>query len=137
MDKSKVLKLLNQALAMEYATVIRYFTQAAVMSGPYSVTIGNKFKDLAAEELRHTEELRNRIVALGKKPTTDVADIEVGNRLNKMLDINIAEEKDAINIYKQLMKLVPKEESLVLYETIEDILCEEQKDLEELERLME
>ena len=31
MDKSKVVKLLNQALALEHATVIRYSTQAAVL----------------------------------------------------------------------------------------------------------
>ncbi len=137
MDKSKVLELLNQALTMEHATVIRYSTQAALLSGPYAVSIGDKFKALATDELRHADELRNRIVALGEKPTTGVADIEVGNGLKEMLDIDVAEEKDAIDVYQQLMALVPKEESLVLYETIEDVLCEEEKDLEELERLME
>lgn len=137
MDKKKVVKLLNQALALEYATYVRYSTQAAVLTGPYAVTIGDKLKQMGAEELRHADLLRDRLVALGEKPTTDVGDVDVGNKLKKMLEININTEKKAVEIYKQLMRLVPKDESLVLYETVEDILCEEEKDLEELDRLIE
>ena len=54
-----------------------------------------------------------------------------------MLDINIDEEKDAIKLYKQLMKLIPKDEDLLLYETVEDLICDEQRDLEELERMVD
>ena len=137
MDKKKVVKLLNQVLTLELATYIRYSTQAAVLTGPYAVTIGDKLKQMAAEELRHADLLRDRLVALGERPTTEVADVDVGNKLKKMLEININVERKAVEIYKLLMRLVPKEESIVLYETVEDILCEEEKDLEELDRLIE
>ena len=136
MDKKKVVKLLNQALTLEVTTYIRYSTQASVLTGPYAVTIGDKLKQMAAEELRHADLLRDRLVALGKIPATNVVEVTVGNKLNKMLEINIKEETKAVEIYRQLMRLVPKEESLVLYETVEDILCEEEKDLEELDRLI-
>ena len=92
---------------------------------------------MAAEELRHADLLRDRLVALGERPTTEVADVDVGNKLKKMLEININVERKAVEIYKLLMRLVPKDESIVLYETVEDILCEEEKDLEELDRLIE
>ena len=137
MDKKKVVKLLNQVLTLELATYIRYSTQAAVLTGPYAVSIGDKLKRMAAEELRHADLLRDRLVALGEKPTTEVADVDVGNKLKKMLEININVERKAVEIYKLLMRLVPKDESIVLYETVEDILCEEEKDLEELDRLIE
>ena len=137
MDKKKVVKLLNQALAMEHATVIRYSTQAALLTGPYAIVIADKLRAFAAEEARHADELRNRLVALGEKPTTDVGDIDVGNKLKKMLAINIDEEKAAINVYQQIMRVVPKEENLILYETVEDLLRDEQKDLEDMERFLE
>ena len=137
MDRKKVVKLLNQALTLELATYIRYSTQAAVLTGPYAVTIGDKLKQMAEEELRHADLLRDRLVALGERPTTEVADVDVGNKLKKMLEININVERKAVEIYKLLMRLVPKDESIVLYETVEDILCEEEKDLEELGRLIE
>ena len=137
MDRKKVVKLLNQALTLELATYIRYSTQAAVLTGPYAVTIGDKLKQMAEEELRHADLLRDRLVALGERPTTEVADVDVGNKLKKMLEININVERKAVEIYKLLMRLVPKDESIVLYETVEDILCEEEKDLEELDRLIE
>ena len=137
MDRKKVVKLLNQALTLELATYIRYSTQAAVLTGPYAVTIGDKLKQMAEEELRHADLLRDRLVALGERPTTEVADVDVGNKLKKMLEIDINVERKAVEIYKQLMRLVPKDESIVLYETVEDILCEEEKDLEELDRLIE
>ena len=44
MDKKKVVKLLNQVLTLELATYIRYSTQAAVLTGPYAVSIGDKLK---------------------------------------------------------------------------------------------
>ena len=137
MDRKKVVKLLNQALTLELATYIRYSTQAAVLTGPYAVTIGDKLKQMAEEELRHADLLRDRLVALGERPTTEVAAVDVGNKLKKMLEININVERKAVEIYKLLMRLVPKDESIVLYETVEDILCEEEKDLEELDRLIE
>jgi bacterioferritin (cytochrome b1) len=137
MDKKKVVKLLNQALAMEHATVIRLSTQAALLTGPYAIVIGDKLKAFATEETRHADDLRDRLVALGEKPTTDVGDIDVGNKLKKMLAINIDEEKAAINVYQQIMRVVPKDENLILYETVEDLLRDEQKDLEDMERLLE
>ena len=137
MDRKKVVKLLNQALAMEHATVIRLSTQAALLTGPYAIVIGDKLKAFATEEARHADELRDRLVALGEKPTTDVGDIDVGNKLKKMLAINIDEEKAAINVYQQIMRVLPKEENLILYETVEDLLRDEQKDLEDMERFLE
>ena len=122
---------------MEHATVIRLSTQAALLTGPYAIVIGDKLKAFATEETRHADDLRDRLVALGEKPTTDVGDIDVGNKLKKMLAINIDEEKAAINVYQQIMRVVPKDENLILYETVEDLLRDEQKDLEDMERLLE
>ncbi len=137
MDKGKVLKLLNEALSMEYTQYIRLVTEADVLTGFIAPALAGELKEMAAEELTHAGEIRQRVVALGGEPTTQVGKIELGRKPERIVKEAIEAEKRAVEIYRQLMKLVPKEENLLIYETVEDILRDEQADLEELERLLE
>jgi len=137
MDKGKVLKLLNEALSMEYTQYIRLVTEADSLTGLYSPSIAAHIKEMATEELTHADELRQRIVSLGGEPTTEIGNIEIARKPDKVIRGAIEVERKAVDLYRQLMKLVPKEDNLLLYETAEDILRDEQGDLEKLERLLE
>lgn len=137
MDKGKVLKLLNEALTMEYTQYIRLATEADLLTGLYSPTLASSLKAMATEELTHADLLRQRIVSLGGEPTTSPGKIDVSRKIEKIIKEAIEAEKRVLDIYRELMRLVPKEENLLLYETVEDILRDEQGDLENLERLLE
>lgn len=138
MDTEKVVKALNGALAQEHACQIRYRTHAAVVSGPYAEAVEARLKEIAEDEKGHADALRDRITALGGTPAMDVAagDLIPAKTLKEILDINIAEEKKAIAMYRGILKMVEHEE-VILYEAIEDIIEDEQEHLEELERLRE
>lgn len=138
MDAEKVVKVLNDALAQEHACQIRYRTHAAVVSGPYAEAVEARLKEIAEDEKEHADTLRDRITALGGTPTMEVAreDLVVATRLKEILDVNIAEEKKAIAMYRGILKLVEHDE-VILYEAIEHIIEDEQEHLEELERLRE
>lgn len=56
--------------------------------------------------------------------------------LKDILRVNIKEEEGAIQLYRAILDSV-RHEGAILYETIEDILKDEQKNKEELERLQE
>ena len=73
MDKDKMIKVLNDALAQEHACQIRYRTHAAVVSGPYAEAVESRLKEIAEDEKEHADTLRDRITALDGTPTMEVA----------------------------------------------------------------
>jgi len=127
---------LNKMLEQEHACAIRYATHAAVVSGPYSEAVMARLKEISGDEVTHAEKLRDRILALGGVPSMQIStkDLVAADKLEKILDINIAEEKDAIHSYTQLLKNIPVE-NVILYQTIQEIIRDEQEHLEELEAL--
>jgi bacterioferritin len=137
-SKEKVLKMLNEALAQEHACHIRYLTHAAVVTGPYAEPVASRLKEIAADEDNHAVKLRDRIAALGGTPTMEVAreDLIPARTLGEILAVNLKEEDKAIALYRSLLRAAG-DEGEILYETIEEILQDEQEHKEELERLRE
>jgi bacterioferritin len=138
MDRKKITEVLNSALAQEHACQIRYLTHAAVITGPFAEAVASRLKEIAEDEEKHAAKLRDRITALGGTPTMEVArgDLIPARKLREILDVNLKEEEKAINLYRSILKMV-QEEGEILFETIEEILQDEQEHKEELERLKE
>jgi bacterioferritin len=137
-NKEKLLIMLNNALAQEHACQIRYLTHAAVITGPYAELVANRLKEIAEDEKNHAIQLRDRITALGGTPTMEVdnKDLIHAKTLKEILDVNIREEEGAIQLYGSILEAVGHE-GAILFETVEDILKDEQEHKEELERLRE
>ena len=137
-NKEKLFTMLNNALAQEHACQIRYLTHAAVITGPYAELVANRLKEIAEDEKNHAIQLRDRITALGGTPTMEVdnKDLIHAKTLKEILDVNIREEEGAIQLYGSILEAVGHE-GAILFETVEDILKDEQEHKEELERLRE
>lgn len=136
-DDQNLLEKLNNMLKQEHACAIRYATHASVITGPSSEAIQARLKEISADEVSHAEKLRERIIALGGKPTMDVSisDLKEAYDLPTILMINMREEADAIASYTEILACVP-ESNVILYQTLRDIICDEQEHLEELSNLM-
>jgi bacterioferritin len=135
-NNEKLIKMLNDALAQEHACQIRYLTHAAVITGPYAELIANRIKEIAEDENEHAIQLRDRITALGGTPTMEVAkeDLIQAKTLKEILQVNLKEEDKAIELYRSILH-VAGHDGEILYETVEDILQDEQEHKEELARL--
>jgi len=136
-DTEDLIDQLNHMLSQEHACAIRYATHAAVVTGPNAEPIRARLKEISGDEVEHAEKLRDRIVALGGKPTMEIStvDLKEAYDLKNILQINMREESDAIASYTQILDVIP-EENVILYETIRGIIEGEQEHLEELTRLM-
>lgn len=136
LNKKDMAQRLNVALKQEHACYIRYSTHASTIVGPYSKAVEERLKEIASDEAGHAQLLRDRIVALGEKPTLEVAegDLRPARTLREIIDINLEEEAKAIAMYKAIWAEIPETE-VFLFETIEDIIEDEQEHTEELERL--
>ena len=134
LDKTKLIKLMNEGLEMEYASYIQYVTQAAITIGPYAEGLIARFEEIASDEAEHAKILRQRIAALGGVPTTTVGEIQVHKDSMQALKINLKYERDTVEFYRKLLNLIPHDE-VILYEAIEHVLQDSQEHVEELERL--
>ena len=137
-QKKEIIELLNELLAQEHACFIRYSTHAKVLQGTTARSIEAVLHEIAEEEEKHANDLRDRILALGGEPTLSIEqqDLIYATQLKEILKININEERKAISAYTRLLQKI-EPSNVILYETIEHILKDEQHHLEELERLQE
>ena len=136
MSDPKLTQSLNRMLAQEHACAIRYATHAAIVSGPYSETVAARLKEISTDEILHAEKLRARILALGGTPTMDVstADLKPATSLEEILEVNIEEEADAIRSYTEILESLSMS-NVILFQTIQEIIRDEQEHLEELDAL--
>jgi bacterioferritin len=139
MDREKIVMALNEALAQEHGCIIRYGMHAAVINGPYAEAVANRLKEIARDEQEHAAKLRDRITALGGMPTLDIAKEELiaASNLKQILAVNLKEEAKAIDHYKSILRMIDRQEDVLLYDVIEDIIEDEQEHREELSRLQE
>src|SRR5579864_1473390 len=97
-ENSALLEALNKMLAQEHACAIRYATHAAMVTGPSAEAVAARLREISSDEITHAEKLRKRILALGGTPTMEVQrdDFSAASTLKGMLDINVLEERGAI-----------------------------------------
>jgi len=132
-DNPLLIEALNRMLAKEHGCAIRYATHAAMVTGPYVDPISHRFQEIASDEIGHAGKLRERICALGGTPTMEVdgGGLRAAVTLGEMIEMNLQEERGAIEDYAKILQDVPRLDVL-LCRTLEDILKDEQEHLEEL-----
>ena len=64
LTNSQLIEGLNRVLEQEHACAIRYNTHAAMVRGPYAEAVAARLREIAHDEIRHAEMLRERIIAL-------------------------------------------------------------------------
>lgn len=90
---------LNEDLAHEYASVIRYRTFASAVRGPHRLTLRDLFEREIGDELSHAALLADAVVALGAAPTTTAADVPPADIPVTMLRHALDAERGALGRY--------------------------------------
>ena len=118
--------MLNKAISMELQVSIQYMWQHVRIYGMYSESIGGALKEIAITEMKHAEEIAERIDYLGGEPTTKPAPITVGKTPEEMLEIDKKAEEGAIKFYKEIIKQAKEEGDIVTRTLFEGILGDEE-----------
>lgn len=137
MAKESLREMLNDAIAREIQVSVQYMwqhVQAVGISGEVAKPI---FKKFAITEMKHAEEIAERLNMLGGIPTTKPTTITIGETTKKMLSLNVAAEKDAIQLYRKIIALAAKEEDYVTKRMFEKILSDEEGHLNDFEGMLE
>lgn len=137
--KTELIAMLNRALELEHAARIQYLAHAELISGINAEAVIERLKEIASDEQKHEEKFRELIGNyLGGEPVMSLAETHKAKDLEKILDVNLKGEKDAIDFYKQIYRKVieNKEEFQYQFETLEHeirhVIIDEQEHVTEL-----
>lgn len=143
MTKEKIIEMLNRALELEHAARIQYLSHAELVDGLNAEPIIARLRELAGDEGKHEETFRTLIGDfLGGVPSTKIAKTYPAKTIKEILEINLKNEREAVDIYAAILESLKNEKENLKYEylTIEHevrhVLMEEQEHIAELKILL-
>jgi len=143
MAKEKLVKLLNEALELEHGAMIQYLSHAETVDGLNAEPIIARLKEIADDERKHAEQFRELIGGyLGGVPSMGVAEGRTAGSLKEILEINLADERHAVDVYTGIMEELRKMKDELKYEylqlehTIRHVIQDEQEHISELKTLL-
>jgi len=141
--KKELIDMLNRAVELEYAARIQYLAHAEKVKGLNSEPIIERLKEIASDELKHEDIFRNLVCNyLDGEVSMKLEKTYEANDIDKILEVNLKGEKDAIDFYKQIYKKIidNKEELKYEFETLEHqvrhVIVDEQEHVVELKNLL-
>lgn len=141
--KADLIKMLNQALELEHAARIQYLAHAELIKGLESGKLIERLKEIASDEQKHEEQFRNLIGNyLGGEPTMGLSETHRAKDIKSILEVNLKNEKEAIDFYKQIyQKVIDNKKDLQYeFETLEHeirhVIIDEQEHVTELSLLL-
>jgi len=137
-EASKKLKeLLNRAIARELKVSVQYMWQHVMWCGTKGFAVKDVFKKIAIVEMKHAEQIAERLYYLGERPTTKPEPITVGESLKEMVALDIKDEEGAIDLYREIIALTRKEGDETTNRLFCKILAEEEEHHDTFSSLLE
>jgi bacterioferritin len=143
-DRSRVLQLLNEALATEIVCVLRYRRHYYMANGAMGEAIKAELLEHAKEEQAHADLIAERIVQLGGEPDMNPQGIcdrshseyVEGETLAEMVKEDLVAERIAIESYTEMIRFLGNADSTTR-RMLEGILANEEEHAEELASMLE
>ena len=135
-DKQTLIDGLNEDLAHEYQAILMYNSYAAMASGIHRPMLTGFFEGEIVEELQHAQFLANKITALGGRPVTEPATLELKTTSEEMLRQVLEAEAATIKRYVQRREQAEAYGDYGLAADLDDIISDETTHKEETEKLL-
>ncbi|MDG6221793.1 MAG: ferritin-like domain-containing protein [Candidatus Bathyarchaeota archaeon] len=137
MASKKLLELMNKGIARELQVSIQYMWQHVMVTGIKSAMVGGVFKEIAITEMKHAEEIAERLTYLGGVPTIKHDPIVVGKNLEEMLQLDKKAEEEAIELYKETIKAATADGDITTRRLFEEILGDEEEHEDTFTKLLQ
>jgi bacterioferritin len=132
----EMVELLNKGLAHQLQASVQYMWEHILARGIEGAVVENAFRNAAIVEMKHAEDLADRIVFLNGLPTNNPSPIHVGHSLEEMLKENVQAEEEAISVFKEAIQMASKEGDYGTRRLLEEILCDEERHLGKFGKLL-
>ena len=136
-NNEKIIDALNTILEFELAGVVRYTHYGLMVYGYSRIPIISWLRDQATESLDHANKAGELITNLGGHPSLAIGPLletqnhDIGNILRESLE----HEKNALDCYRDLLKLV-EGESVMLEEYAREMIYTEELHLGEVDKML-
>jgi bacterioferritin len=136
MSKEDLIRGLNEDLAAELGTVIRYTYQSSKAVGFVGAELREILEGEIADELGHAAFLMDVIVDLGGEPTTAPRPFDKPEGLKAMLELDLEMEKQDVEHYRAHAALAEDLGLVELQMKLEEMAADEAGHARELRRLV-
>jgi bacterioferritin len=136
MSKESLINGLNEDLAAELGTVIRYNYQAGKSFGLLGTELREMFEEEIKDELGHAKFLTDVIIDLGGEPVTTPKSFDKPEKLTDMLELDLKMEEDDVKNYLQHSKEAEDLGLIELKMKLEEMAADEAGHARELRRLL-
>lgn len=134
--KEELIAGLNEDLAAELGTVIRYTYQAGKSFGFIGVELRELLAEEVVDEIGHAAFLTDVIVDLGGEPTTTPAEFRKPATLKEMLAVDIEMEQDDVSNYMKHAAMAEELGQVELKLKLEEMAADEAGHARELRRIL-
>jgi bacterioferritin len=134
--RDELLRGLNEDLAGELGTIIRYNYQAGRAYGPIGEHLRDLFRAEVMDELGHAAFLTDVIVDLGGEPTTTPMAFEKPDTLREALELDLDMERADVERYKAHAALAEKLGDIELELKLEEIAADESRHARQIQRIL-
>jgi bacterioferritin len=134
--KEDLIHGLNEDLAAEWGTVIRYTYQAGKSFGVLGVELREMFKEETQDELGHAAFLTDVIIDLGGEPTTLPKEFAKPDGLKAMLEVDLEMERLDVENYVQHARMAGDLGMMELHMKLDDMAADEAGHARELRRIL-
>lgn len=132
----KVIDLLNEARARELTAITQYMSQHYELEDADFGKLASKLKEIAIQEMKHAEDLAERILFLKGEPTTKPdAGVKKGQEIADILATDAALESQAIKMYNDAAVICAEEKDQISKQLFERLLGEEEEHLSVFENI--
>jgi bacterioferritin len=130
---AKVIEHLNEALREELTAINQYFLHAEMCHNWGYHRIGAFIKKSSIDEMKHAEELIERILFLDATPKMDYMELNIGSDLRSQLQADYELEVNAVAMYNKSVKIARDEGDDQSRELFSKLLKDEEAHVDWLE----
>ena len=129
----RVVEQLNQALKEELTAINQYFLHAEMCHNWGYHALGKYIKKQSIDEMKHAEQLIERILFLDGTPEMDFLDLKVGQNVRTQIEADLELEVRAVAMYNKAIQVSREEGDDASRELFTKLLKDEEDHVDWLE----
>ncbi len=136
--REKVISVLNKSKALELHAISQYMYQHYILDDLDYGELAANVKLISIDEMRHSEEMAERIKELGGEPVTDPSQpVKKGQGIEDIFSYNMAQEQEAMDVYNKFLKVCQDKADTVSAQLFEKIIAHEQEHYNYFQNVLE
>jgi bacterioferritin len=130
---AQVIAQLNLALKEELTAINQYFLHAEMCHNWGYHRLGDYIRKQSIDEMKHAEELIERILFLDSTPTMELMELSVGQNVKSQLEADLKLEINAVTMYNKAVQIAREAADDQSRELFSKLLKDEEEHVDWLE----